>query len=74
MGLIMTGTFYCIYRETSAIDMSRLTNRSVIEIFTIGHTANKAYVKVIDIGICIGSVNLYKYLLKNRSLKGPTRK
>ena len=36
--------FNLIYRETLFRDTSRLTNKSAIEIITIGHTANKAYV------------------------------
>ena len=39
-----------IYRETSPRDMSRLTNIYVIEICTICQSANKAYVK--DIEVC----------------------
>ena len=39
---------FFIYTETSPRDMSRLTNRSAIEICTICNTANKAYVKVIE--------------------------
>ena len=35
--------------KTSPRDMSRLTNRSAIEMCTICHSANKAYVNVIEV-------------------------
>ena len=48
--------------------MSSLTNRFAIELCTICQSANKAYVKVIEICrktiFCTEPVNLYKYLHK----------
>ena len=53
-----------------------ITNRSTIEICTICQSANKAYVKVIEVccnSICTDPVNLYIYLHKTEQFTGPER-
>ena len=48
MLLVVTGTLTFYLQETSPRDLSRLTNRSAIEIFATCHTGDKAYVNVIE--------------------------
>ena len=49
INMLIMVRFKFIYRETSPRHMSRLTNISAIEIYTICQSANKAYINVIEV-------------------------